>query len=292
MRVAIVVATVGRPEESSHLLDCLVRQSRPPSAIVLSVESQADLPSNLPAGTRVVMGPRGLAMQRNRGLELIIDQSDVIVFFDDDYIPTVHAVSATASLFRDYSDVVGATGLVLADGVQTGGLRYQRALEIVTAFDRRTPFLLNIESDLRTTYGCTMAFRSAAIGDTRFDENLPLYGWQEDVDFSARLRAKGRIVKTNALAGVHRGVTAARSSGVRLGFSQIVNPVYLVRKGTMQPGHAARIMIGNLLANHLRAFVPEPWIDRRGRLRGNWMGLKDIAAGNIDPQRVLLAEIR
>jgi hypothetical protein len=34
-----------------------------------------------------------------------------------------------------------------------------------------------------------MAFRYQAIDGERFDENLPLYGWQEDVDFAAALPA-------------------------------------------------------------------------------------------------------
>ena len=56
-------------------------------------------------------------------------------------------------------------------------------------------------------YGCNMAFRAGMIRHERFDENLALYGWQEDVDFSARISKYGQIVKTDAFVGVHRGVT-------------------------------------------------------------------------------------
>ena len=53
--------------------------------------------------------------------------------------------------------------------------------------------------EIRGTYGCNMAFRTAGIGSVRFDERLPLYGWQEDLDFCGALRGSGRIVKTNRL---------------------------------------------------------------------------------------------
>ena len=65
-----------------------------------------------------------------------------------------------------------------------------------------------------------------------FDEQLPLYGWLEDVDFSRRVAGYGRVVKVSAARGVHLGVKAARQRGVQLGYSQVANPVYLMRKGT------------------------------------------------------------
>ena len=40
---------------------------------------------------------------------------------------------------------------------------------------------------------------------SRFDENLPLYGWLEDVDFCRQLARYGRIVKNIRLIGVHLG---------------------------------------------------------------------------------------
>ena len=71
------------------------------------------------------------------------------------------------------------------------------------------------------------------------------------------------------------------------GYSQIVNPVYLVRKGTMRFKHAGLLMIRNILANHVKSFRPEAWIDRRGRAKGNRRALMDVARGVIEPTRVL-----
>jgi len=120
-----------------------------------------------------------------------------------------------------------------------------------------------------------------------FDENLPLYGWQEDIDFSRQLAPFGRIVDANVLRGVHLGTKGGRTSGVRFGYSQIANPVYLIRKGTMSVGFAAALMWRNVVANAGRSFRPEPWIDRRGRLWGNWLALWDLVTRRMSPRRIL-----
>jgi hypothetical protein len=42
------------------------------------------------------------------------------------------------------------------------------------------------------------------------------------------------------------------------------------------------------VANHVKVFMPEPHIDRPGRLAGNWLGLFHLLRGNADPTAVLL----
>ena len=129
--------------------------------------------------------------------------------------------------------------------------------------------------------------RASAIGTARFDEALPLYGWQEDIDFSAQLLPKGRIVASDAFHGVHRGVKAGRTSGVRFGYSQVANPVYLVLKGTMTPRKAVAILCNNVAANLVKMWRPEPWVDRKGRVKGNWLAFGDILRGRVRPRRIL-----
>ncbi len=285
-KVAVVVASVGRSFEINQLLRHLARQSLPPSAIVLSVAARSDLPPGLPPNVDVVMGPKGLTVQRNRGLEKVLGGCDVVVFFDDDFVPEDHSLRRLAQLFQDNPEIVGATGLVVRDGVKQGGLPYSEAVAALAAHGAGGPLPVEIEPT-DELYGCNMAFRTAAIGTLRFDETLPLYGWQEDVDFTGQLGPRGRIVKTTAFAGVHRGVAKGRTPGLALGFSQMVNPVYLVRKGTMRPGKAMRLMAKNLIANHAKLVRPEPFIDRLGRSKGNWLGLLAVLRGKSDPRAAL-----
>jgi hypothetical protein len=285
-RIAVVVASKGRPAEIAQLLTALDRQSVRPSAIILSVTGEDDLPAPLPEAVVRVLGPAGSSAQRNRGLEAVIDRSDVVMFYDDDFLPSRHAIRGIKTFFEAFPQMTGATGFVLKDGVTKGGLTFEEAQQIVDAFDQATPPPVQ-HGDHLSGSGCNMAVRCAAIGAIRFDENLPLYGWQEDRDFAARVAVKGPFVWTNAFAGVHRGVVKARTPGRRLGYSQMVNPAYLVRKGTMPWRKAGTLMLRNFAANTIKSLAPEPYIDRRGRLIGNLIGLADIMRGVADPMKVL-----
>jgi GT2 family glycosyltransferase len=288
LRIAVVVASCGRPAEVGQLIEQLARQTHQPERVVLSVVNASDVPSDLPSAAIVVCGSKGLPAQRNRGLERVLNEVDIVAFFDDDYLPSDRALDGIARLFSSRGDVVGINGELLADGINSPGVDYEDAIAMIrrydaSAFSNGSTALV----DLDGLYGCNMVFRAAAIGDIRFDETLPLYAWQEDIDFSARLRQHGRIVTSRCFAGVHRGVKSSRTSGVRLGYSQIANPIYLWRKGTMRLGFAVKIAVKNILANHARVLRPEPWIDRWGRLKGNWLALRDVLTGRDHPTRIL-----
>ena len=45
-------------------------------------------------------------------------------------------------------------------------------------------------------------------------------------------------------------------------------------------------MARNFGANHLNALWPEPWVDRMGRVRGNWLALRHLT-GRLDPMHVV-----
>jgi glycosyltransferase involved in cell wall biosynthesis len=263
----------------------LAAQRRPPDATIVSVVDERDGPAAIPAGFKVdvIRSPLGSCAQRNRGLDHVGGSADVIVFLDDDFVPAPDYLENVEKLFADRPSLVGATGDVIADGVTGPGIAYEEALAIIAA---HAPAGL-AEVPMPCLYGCNMAFRAAAIGDVRFDERLPLYGWLEDVDFSVRV-AQGRpMIESGRLVGVHLGVKAGRTSGVRFGYSQIVNPVYLNRKGTMPFGQSARNIMRNLAANHMMSLAPEPYIDRRGRVKGNWLAIFDLIRGRAAPERIL-----
>ena len=287
LRVGVVIATLGRPDECRDIVRHLLDQSVAPSRIVISSVSQADVPAGLPAEVDVVLGSKGLCAQRNRGVHAVRDDCDVIVFYDDDFIPTARAIEGIEQVFASDQSIVGATGLVLLDGVGRGGVSLVDAEAAVLSYDQRSGASAVLQRDIVTAYGCNMAFRVSAMQGVEFDETLPLYGWQEDVDYAGQIARTGRVVETNAFAGVHRGVSNGRTPGGKLGFSQVVNPVYLAKKGTMRWSHSLRIIFGNLIANHVRMFFPEAHVDRVGRARGNWLGLLHLISGRLDPREML-----
>jgi hypothetical protein len=181
------------------------------------------------------------------------------------------------------TDVVGFTGHVLVDGIHGPGLSFDQALAIVAGSEAKLGVGRN---EPCSPYGCNMAFRVSAIGSTRFDERLVLYGWQEDRDFGAAVAKNGgRLIRCANARGVHLGVKGGRVSGQRLGYSQVVNPLYMMRKGTMTVGQVADHILRNMASNMAKSIRPEPFVDRRGRLIGNLRGFADVLRGRLRPER-------
>lgn len=284
MRIVIVIATTGRPKIVGEALARFARLARRPDRLLIIGASDSDAPADLHGAGVAISPTRGLAAQRNHALDLIGDDADVIVFVDDDYAPAPGFVQGVEKLFAEHADIVAASGHLIADGATRGGYTFEQADAFISGW--RAPEAPQMRRSTGT-YGCNMAYRRASAPHLRFDENLPLYGWLEDTDFSARYARFGRVVRCDHFAGVHLGVRSGRVSGVRLGYSQIVNPLYLLRKGTATPSFALALAARNMLANALKWMRPEPEIDRRGRLRGNLLALADVARGRDDPKRIL-----
>lgn len=285
--IAVAIATVGRPDTVAEILTTLRRQTRAADHILFSVSGSEDLPEDFAdSDVEIVTGSKGLCAQRNRAIARLKDSYDFIVFFDDDYVPSKYSLERIVDFFEKNAGIVGAMGDTLADGIKGPGIPFHEACSIVEAYDERPRPDVKILRDVDGLYGCNMAYRSSAIGDAKFDENLLYYGWLEDNDFSNQLMKNGRLAHTTAFAGVHCGVKSARSPGRRLGYSQIANPIYLGRKGTLPWPKAINLMSRNFIANHVLTLKPEPWVDRWGRAKGNWLALAHMVSGKLDPTHI------
>ena len=269
------------------MIERLRRQTRPADRIVVVAVCDADLEGLSAAGpVEIHFGPRGSCHQRNHGLAQLPADAGTVVFFDDDFLPADDYLAEATALLRTRPEIAGATGRVIADGVMGPGITFEAA-ELLLAEDALATPKAGDLRPMRALYGCNMAIRGESLGNLRFDEALPLYAWQEDIDFSARVGRRGALVASDHLAGVHMGEKIGRTSGRRLGYSQIANPVYLMGKGTMPRDLALRNMSGNVAANLLRSLRPEPYVDRRGRLLGNLLAVRDHLTGRLDPRRIL-----
>jgi hypothetical protein len=264
----------------------LTRQTRAPDGVLVVAVTPGDVEgvSGLPSKPQIEFASRGLCAQRNKALSLAIDQADLLVFFDDDFVPCDGYLANAERLFLEHPDIVGATGKLVADGVRGPGIAFERAVRMVE--DHTPPATATLDAQ-HSLYGCNMALRFSALDGLWFDENLPLYGWQEDIDFTYRLGGRGRLVGCAELAGVHMGHKSGRSPGKRLGYSQVANPLYLLRKKSMPKELAARLLAKNLAANVWRSIIPEADVDRRGRLVGNILALGDLMTGRLHPTKIL-----
>lgn len=284
MRIVVAMATVGRPALATRVVDLLADQTRPPDAVVVVGAAPADVDGVERARgmPQVLIAKRGSCSQRNAALDSIGATADIVLCIDDDFVPAPTYLANLERLY-DAPDVVGVTGELVADGIHHGGFTLEEAQALIAERAAAMP------ADIRkrqALYGCNMSFRLADSAGLRFDEALPLYGWLEDIDFTCQLGRRGRLISTGLVTGVHLGAKGGRTSGRRMGYSQVANLVYLWHKGTMQPGLGEKLLRQNLLANLVKSVRPEPHIDRRGRLLGNMLAFKDWATGRIDPRRI------
>lgn len=285
LRIHVAIASVGRAELLRCAVDLIARQTRQPEGVVVVVPTPADAGAVTESALwpELAFAAKGLCRQRNRALDLLEGRSDVVLFLDDDFVMADDYLAQMEALFLADPGIAGITGALVADGVREGGFDIAGALACIA---ERAASLDPAFEEREALYGCNMAIRLSHARGLRFDEALPLYGWQEDIDFTTRLARRGRLISTGRVTGVHLGVTGGRTSGRRLGYSQIANIVYLLRKGTMPRRLARRLLVRNLAANVLRAPFPEPHIDRAGRLGGNLAALTDLVLGRIDPRKV------
>jgi glycosyltransferase involved in cell wall biosynthesis len=200
IRVAVIVATKGRPQAITELLALLEKQSCAPAVIVISATEPSDIGVN-PAthlNLECLFGPAGLPAQRNRGLERVRTRADIAVFFDDDFAPAGNWIEQCMELFSSAANIAGANGTVIRDGAKTQPLSWQQAREILALPRPTDPRALSEVADL---YGCNMAFRMSAINDLQFDAKT----FRPENHIDRRGRLHGNLVGImHLLSGVCR----------------------------------------------------------------------------------------
>jgi hypothetical protein len=294
-RIGIGIATVGRAPVLRDIVHDIARQTHPPDRLIICHVGAADIaglnPDCVPppAPIQCIQSAPGLPRQRNIILDAAADL-DILLFIDDDFLMAPRYVEAVAAAFEHSAAIVAVTGALIHDDTRGPGLSVLAGRAKVDKDVAARPDVLDTGWEAaRHGYGCNMAFRLSTIRahQLRFDERLPLYAWSEDIDFTHRIARHGTIAKLAGARGVHLGVKQGRSSGRRLGYSQVANPLYLFRKGSYSVGRAGRSVARNIAANCARALWPEPYIDRRGRLLGNGLALLDMCRGRLEPERIL-----
>ena len=286
----VAIPTTGRPDVVAPTVRKLARQNRLPDRVIICSAEHSDVPPNgfgdLPFPVVGLTAPKGACAQRNRILREV-KSDDIVMFMDDDFLLASDYLQRVEVIFRQNPTFALVTGRVLADGIKGPGITHSAGDALLEEFVDAAPH--SMLEPVYNGYGCNMAVRVKMISQlgVRFDEKLPRYGWLEDLDFSRRLSKAGQIIRANELQGVHLGFKGGRTPGKMLGYSQMVNPIYLARNGSMAPWRAARIMSRNLASNLFLTFRSEPWVDRRGRLNGNIRAIGDLILGRSDPRRLL-----
>ena len=294
MKISALICTLGRPEVLHDTVRSILAQTHPVHEILIGTPSTENvLPGTLDLPlVRFVPAPLGSTCQRNACLDRLAPDTELVAFFDDDIELAPDFLACMVALFRQTPALVASSGRLLHDG----GVDLFCDRAEAQAKCRQTPSSWSpgrpVHTEpLRSAYGCDMVFRADRARAVRFDENLPLYAWLEDADYSpAATRGHMAVVTNHDAVAVHLGARGGRIDGLRLGFSQIVNPFYLWRKSRVfsLPYLLIHFWLRCLIGNTLGLFTGEPQEDRLGRLAGNAVGLLHLGRGRCCPQDILL----
>jgi GT2 family glycosyltransferase len=163
-----------------------------PREIIVSVFDRAHAPEKIsanPAVRVVVSNKQALSAQRNVAIQSV--RTPYTLFLDDDVEIAPNFIESMENILDEAEDVVVATGFVVVDGVKSDtGIDRKSARAAALNYVRE-----HEDCECELGYGCNLFVRTSMFDQVIFDENLPLYGWLEDLDFSTNCLQHGRIIR-------------------------------------------------------------------------------------------------
>lgn len=170
----------------------------------------------------------GLTMARNIGIENKGD-AEIIFFLDDDVILELDYIEKILETFERYPEIHGCQGFISNTVTMSKGIRLliglmafflpiQRSFftpSVTKTIVGKYPLFIPNKRRIRTCQwltGCNMAYRAEIFENFKFDENLILFSFYEDFDFSYGLLKKGFKLAINFDAqlihkSIHRSST-------------------------------------------------------------------------------------
>jgi len=291
MRISVILCSYGRAAVLDDTVRSVLRQTVVPQEILIVCPSPDHiLPVTLGRHrVRFVTSAKGLTLQRNTAL-CQLRETDVVAFLDDDMELCPTYLERMRELFATDPSVMVASGKMLADGGRGKAVAREDAIRLCqeaeeASHDASPP----ITRPLDYGYGCNMMVRASVALRNRFDEKLSLYAWLEDSDFSYHCtRAGSPPVANQSARCVHLGWRAGRISGTKMGYSQIINPLYLWKKARV---FSLRHIVVQywarcFVANCIGVIWGDPQDDRLNRLLGNMLAAWHLIKGRCDPMMI------
>jgi GT2 family glycosyltransferase len=289
--ISVVVASKSRPDLVREIIESLQRQTFKPTQIVIVVPSGEDLPANRWGNdVQYIVGPHGLTVQRNKGIQAIPNDVTYVGCFDDDFELKADYLEQAVAFMNANSAIVGMSGYLIANG----GISREEAKKLIVGYkpDGNSRGRFFSRGKHHILYGCNMIIRRSVLNYELFDEDLPLYSYGEDYDLSIRLQHYGLIGRFNGCVGVHLATPAGRVREVLRGYSFVANNWYFLQKGVKHlPLFMAwtrfwSICAKSTLISLWKLLKDDRSLDWRGRFKGHLLALKDILLGRCHPGRI------
>ena len=222
-RVAVVIATYGRPKSLSKVLESLRTQTLRPDRVVIvdaTPNATIDNPPFLQTKSDLkidylVSGIGSLPAQKNLGIDFLKKNwdGDYVQILDDDTQPQPNFLELLSKTLKTQGDYVGVSGFFASDKPgfvtsvwekKTGIARVKQTIFAVFGLDSRFPAIVTrggvgTFSDLSASFADSQwlhgpaMWRYTIFDVVKYDPSLPGSALCEDLDFSLRALKHGNL---------------------------------------------------------------------------------------------------
>jgi len=224
MKVSVIIPTYFRAHDLVELLDSILKQTVKPFEVIVVDDTPNDSVKEVCDKFREVLrkldidliyvrNPKGrsLTIARNVGAERA--RGDIIMFFDSDIILMPNYIEEILKVFKEKRNAIGVQGWIippwLVPSNKSSALKSKKYFMIRYLLNQliRGIFILGIYSKDKCKFGSypviltkvincealsgsNMAFRRGILTRFKFDENLKVYAFMEDLLFTYSLFRK------------------------------------------------------------------------------------------------------
>lgn len=243
MKIGFVVPTKNRPREMERLLLSLEAQAVRPQAVVIvdggatSLDACLEMHKRFPI--KYILEKSSITEARNRGVEELERDIDIIGFLDDDLVFEPGSLDAMLDFWSKADDRVGGAGFNITNhSVRRKGnvLKWPFFLDSkapgqMLRSGYNTPYCPVAKTQkVSWLYGGATLWRRKVLETYRFDEWYEGYGLMEDIDFSYNVSKKFDLYVVAESEVLHLHAPGDRVPDMTFGQMQIINRYNFVRK--------------------------------------------------------------
>jgi GT2 family glycosyltransferase len=290
--IAAVIASTGRTQVLRETVENVLQQSWRPNRVVIAVikPGDCDIAPYEFDNVRVILARKGLSAQLNDAVSLLGDEVEYVCFFDDDVVLVDDYIEKMVGFMQRRADIVALSGHAFRDG----GLSGDEARHLVKTPPAVRELEFKNSGKHWVLYGCNMVIRRHVFLKEKFDERFVLYAWMFEIEMTYRLLAYGKVGRYAGGQLIHLKVQSGRISGVKFGYTQLVNRWYLALRPSLKGRRfyilcwAAYWIMRSTVENFIFQITRknDPYIDYAGRFRGNLRAWYDLFQGKVCPERI------
>ena len=243
----IIIPTKDRPNELINTINFLVSNSFFFREVIIVDSSDLQIKKiikekikNYNFNIKIIDSEPSTCIQRNLGFNFIKNE-EYIMFLDDDNIFYPDAFYNMQKFLKNNKEFVGVAFNQIHDYKENFFEKIKKNIILnklgiyssekggLTKSGWQSKFI-NFDKDMIVQWLPTRAviYKSSAVKNIRFDDNLGVYGYLEDLDFSLELKKRGNLMVCSQARYTH-DQTIARP-GFEFGKKEIKNRYYIVKK--------------------------------------------------------------